>query len=77
LNATSCVDECPSSTFADVTEKKCKACPKECATCLSSGACKSCYTDKFLDGSKCVTDCVKGEYGNTKTRTCDTCDATC
>lgn len=77
LNATSCVDKCPSNTYADIKELKCKKCAAECATCDGLNGCNSCWTDAFLEGAKCVKACKTGSYGNTKTRTCDKCDSTC
>lgn len=55
------------------------ALPNSCKTCLSTGACVSCYVSEgyFLNGTTCVTSCGGAtsylSFGNTTSGVCQSC----
>lgn len=44
---------------------------------MKSGSSTFCAAPLFRQGNVCVESCQTGYYGNTQTRVCDPCDASC
>ncbi|KAM9793224.1 proprotein convertase subtilisin/kexin type 5 [Syngnathus typhle] len=75
----SCVDECPTSFYADQSLQKCQACHSTCQSCAGkhSHECLACKEHLFRHGNECVETCRLNHYGNQATGTCEPCDPTC
>ena len=73
-----CVQTCPSGSFALASNLSCVACTSPCSTCSSQTKCLSCVSAFFLtsDG-QCLATCPYQYYGQTLTLTCQKCVGRC
>lgn len=73
-----CLDNCPSTYYADIKDGKCKLCDNKCLSCFNAGseACYTCAPLFFLLKNACIPDCGDGYYGDAN-NICISCDPTC
>ncbi|XP_041464478.1 deleted in malignant brain tumors 1 protein-like [Lytechinus variegatus] len=72
-----CVSSCEDGFFANA-DSECEMCSDACPTCEGTAdTCTSCVAPYFLNGTKCVDSCPRGEYGNINTHTCEPCHDAC
>jgi proprotein convertase subtilisin/kexin type 5 len=62
LTGTSCVvaANCPTSTYANLTNNVCTLCVPPCLTCTSASVCLTCIADYNLEGTLCKSNCLSG-----------------
>lgn len=71
LNASSCLVNCPSGTYADTGSLTCVACTAPCATCSGSSThCLTCATGNLIHGSNTCGSCPNGQYLDATTGVC-------
>ncbi len=76
LHITSCLQECPESTFQDGQE--CRHCPHACNECKNLDECTSCHGGYYLSNSgHCVPVCPSGQFANQETGKCHDCPKSC
>jgi len=70
------MDECPISTYQNITE--CLSCGT-CFTCISNKYCLACQPPYFLNSQthECTTQCPYAYYGDENTLTCMKCNPLC
>jgi hypothetical protein len=83
LAGTACVEasNCPTLTYANLTNNQCTSCTLPCQTCTSSTACMSCLIDYNLEGTVCKSNCLSGSTPINSvctvcTQPCSTCAGT-
>ncbi len=61
LHISTCVDQCPQSTFQSGAE--CRHCPHACLECQDLRSCLTCHAGYFIsaDNRTCVANCESGE----------------
>lgn len=80
LTSTFCViaNQCPATTYANLTTNKCTDCIAPCSTCTNASACLSCITNYNLDGTLCKSSCLDGQVPiNSVCTPCTSPCATC
>ncbi|XP_077988684.1 proprotein convertase subtilisin/kexin type 5-like isoform X2 [Glandiceps talaboti] len=57
----------------------CQPCHESCNSCVGPSLtdCTSCTENTILQGGKCLTTCVSGEYADDRTQQCESCHASC
>lgn len=58
-----------------ITIEKLFNCSKGCSSCTSASVCIKCLSNYFLDGTKCVSTCPPGTFGQTPN--CKKCQTPC
>jgi len=65
-SSSSCVSNCPSGTFKEISTNKCAACNTSCTTCTgsSNSECLSCTLPNFFQSSTstCVGTCNSNQF---------------
>lgn len=84
LDGSKCTSQCPDGTFAEMSDRQCVSCDKDCLTCDGAGDtdCTSCEKAMLLveDAGQCVTDCSDGYYQAATVSgglLCQQCDSLC
>ncbi|XP_062317550.1 proprotein convertase subtilisin/kexin type 5 isoform X1 [Osmerus eperlanus] len=76
----SCVDHCPSGSYANPSSQLCEECSPNCETCeRTSDNCVSCPTGSyplFLYLGRCWSNCPEGFFEKEKSL-CEVCDTSC
>lgn len=71
-----CIRTCPRGFFK--SKNVCKKCSANCRACLGiADNCTECSPTLFLEGTKCVSKCTLGRYGDTTLGKCLPCNANC
>jgi hypothetical protein len=74
----SCLQQCPTGSFALSTNLSCIACTSPCLSCLNQNYCLSCITDYYLaPDNTCLQVCPYQYFGETLTQTCQKCVGKC
>lgn len=74
----SCVQTCPTTTYALSTNLTCASCVAPCLSCLNDAFCLSCLPDYFLtQANTCQKICPYQYYGELLTQTCQKCVGRC
>ena len=74
----SCLQTCPSGSYALSSNLSCVTCSSPCSTCQGLTQCLSCLSGFFLTSdNQCLTTCPYQYYGETLTLTCQKCVGRC
>jgi proprotein convertase subtilisin/kexin type 5 len=76
LSGSSCVQSCPTSTYANSTLQQCVACESPCSTCNSKTICQSCVSGYNLYLSSCLNGFCPGGYTPVASQ-CVLCSSPC
>jgi hypothetical protein len=60
LAGSSCLTNCPSTTFSNFLDQTCTACISPCSTCSSTTICISCASGYSFYSNYCYTNCPSG-----------------
>ncbi|CAJ1068427.1 proprotein convertase subtilisin/kexin type 5b isoform X1 [Xyrichtys novacula] len=72
-----CMNQCPSRTFANSKSSRCEDCSEGCVSCKDAKHCQSCRGGLYLHGEECVVDCPRGFPQDGVCRPCDPECASC